>query len=159
MATKGCLHTAISPPRCCRTYAIAPRSVLITPRSDIDFGRTYWWPLPISQVFLHRRLACFCLSRLPATFINGLTFFVFVNETILWFCIPPVSYQGAPPPGPPGHPGRCIGVPVATASMMKIKKIPVDRLKKTHRVITCVETVSGDWVGSTQVYDVGKPVI
>ena len=50
MATKGCLHTAISPPRCCRTYAIAPRSVLITPRSDIDFGRTYWWPLP-TQVY------------------------------------------------------------------------------------------------------------
>ena len=46
VATKGYLHTAISPPRCCRTYAIAPRSVLIAPRSDIDFGRTYRWPLP-----------------------------------------------------------------------------------------------------------------
>ena len=36
----GVPHTAISPPRCCRTYAIAPRSVLIAPLSDIDFGRT-----------------------------------------------------------------------------------------------------------------------
>jgi hypothetical protein len=27
----GVPHTAISPPRCCRTYAIAPRSVLIAP--------------------------------------------------------------------------------------------------------------------------------
>ena len=46
MATKGYLHTAISPPRCCRTYAIAPRSVLIAPRPDVAFDRTYRWPLP-----------------------------------------------------------------------------------------------------------------
>ena len=46
VATKGYLHTAISPPRCCRTYAIAPRSVLIAPRPDMAFDRTYRWPLP-----------------------------------------------------------------------------------------------------------------